>query len=285
MPVRWLVSRTVGVRGFWGMVAVLLFGYAAVTALADAVRAPSVPSVVLFVILLTFFAMAVVLALEAVASGLLRLAPDGYRTLFGRRRRWSDVLALGTGRVDGRDAAVVAVRPDDGDLVDQDAFTGFAEDETALVVAALRERVPVTPGFGELVVGAEHWREVEAEADRAAAVAAEVSGRTPLARDRVAYGFPGLVNTIRLDYGRNADGEGVELLVRAGVDLALVTHGRRWIRQTRRRSADAATQVGLLFGEHTCVVEGATAGGFDRLVVTVPGRRGLVFNAEEPDRF
>lgn len=128
------------------MVAVLLFGYAAVTALADAVRAPSVPSVVLFVILLTFFAMAVVLALEAVASGLLRLAPDGYRTLFGRRRRWSDVLALGTGRVDGRDAAVVAVRPDDGDLVDQDAFTGFAEDETALVVAALRERVPVTPG-------------------------------------------------------------------------------------------------------------------------------------------
>ena len=53
MPARWLVSRRVGVRGFWGAVAVLLFGYAATLALADAVRAPSVPSVVLFVNQLT----------------------------------------------------------------------------------------------------------------------------------------------------------------------------------------------------------------------------------------
>ena len=285
MPARWLVSRRVGVRGFWGAVAVLLFGYAATLALADAVRAPSVPSVVLFVILLTFFAMAVVLALESVSSGLLRLGADGYRTLLGRRRRWSEVLALGTGRVDGRDAAVVAVRADGGGLVDQDAFTGFAEDETALVVAALRERAPVTPGFREVVAGADHWRAVEAEADRASASAREVAGRTPLVRERVAYGFPGLADTIRLDYGTNAAGERVEMLVRDGVDLALVTHGRRWIRQTRRRSAYAPTQVGLLFGEHASVVEGATAGGFDRLVVTVPGRRDLVFNAEEPDRF
>ncbi len=282
---RWVVSRTVGARGFWGVAAVCLSGIGAWLALVDAVRQPSVPGVVLLVILLTFVAMAVVLATQAVASGLLRLTPQGYRIWLGPHRRWSDVLAIGTGRVDGRDTAVVAVRAPGERRVDQDAFAGFAEDEAPDLVAVLRHYVPRPPGFSGVVLGEDHWRAVEAEADLAVAEVERGCGRTPVARERVTYGFGGLVDTVRLDYGTNADGEGVELLVRDVVDLALVTRGRRWIRQTRRSSAYPPTQVGSLFGAHTTRVEGATAGGFDRLVVAVADGGRLVFNAEEPDRF
>ena len=48
---------------------------------------------------------------------------------------------------------------------------------------------------------------------------------------------------------------------------------------------EVAAQVGWLFEPHTTEVVASTGVGFDRLVVTVAGRKPLSFNAEEPDRF
>lgn len=280
----WLVSSRLRPRLAWSVGAVVLFAAAAGAAVWDAVRAPSVPTVVLAAILGSLLVMAVVLAAEAVASGILRVDQAGYRML-GRRRSWSEVLAIGTGRIEGRDAAVVVVRHDEPEVVAQEAFAGFTEEETDRVVATLRDRAGALPGFTEVVVPESWWQGVEAEADRAASVVQASCGREPVRRERVAFGFPGLVDAVLLDYGVTEAGEEVALYVRDGLDLGLVAHGRRWLRQTKRRSVDPATQVGLLFGPHEASIVAGEDGGFDRLIVEVPDRRRLVFNAEEPDRF
>lgn len=278
----WVVSRRSGRRGFWGLLAVALFGAAFVAALVGFVRAPHVDSGVLVAIVTPFLVMAIVLALEGLTQGMVRLDPAGFATPLGRRRAWADVLAIGTGLVDGRETPVVAVRGGSG--IEQDLFPGFSDDEAPRLVAALRERV-VPAGFASVDPGAQHWAAVDAEADRAEAVVRDTAGRRPVERERIEFGYPGLVHAVRLDYGTNDAGERVELIVRQGTTLALTAHGRRWLRQDRKRSADPATQVGLLFGPHTTEVLGATGGGFDRLVVRADGHKALPFNAEEPDRF
>lgn len=278
----WVVSQRSGRRAFWGVLGVAVFGAAAVGALRAFFTAPHVDSAVLVIITLPLLVMAGVLAYEGWAQGRLRLEEAGYVTPLGRRRSWADVLAIGTGLVEGRETPVVAVRSGGG--VAQDAFPGFADAEAPRLVAALRERVSPM-GFGSVDLGEEYWAEVEAEADRAASVVRASSGREPVTRERVDFGYPGLVSAIRLDYGTNDAGERVELLVRWATTLALTAQGRRWLRQDRKRSADPATQVGWLFGPHTVEVQPGTAGGFDRLRVRAEGQRPLPFNAEEPDRF
>lgn len=280
----WVVSRRIGWRGLWGAVGILVFGAAAVASIAAFARAPHVDSFVLVIITVPFLVMAMVLAWEGLGQGLVKLDAAGYSTPLGRRRSWSDVLAVGTGQVEGRETPVVAVRAGEGFPVGQDIFTGFSDAEAPRLVDALRSRVhPV--GFDGLDLGPDWWARVEAEADRSASVVRELCGREPVARERVEFGFPGLVSAVRLDYGPNDAGERVELLVRTASDLAVTAEGRRWLRQNRKRSGDPATQVGWLFEPHTTEVVPSTGAGFDRLVVTVTGRKPLPFNAEEPDRF
>ena len=279
----WVVSRRTGRRGLWGLAGVAVFGALAAAAVAAFVRAPHVDSGVMLVIAVTFLLAAVVLALEGLARGLVHVDAQGYRTPMGLRRAASDVLAVGTGQVEGDRVPVVAVRGTSGGP-EQDVFTGFADQDSDRLVAALRERLhPV--GLAGALPGEDYWARVEAEAERAASVVAAAGGRRPLSRDRVEFGYPGLATALRLDYGTNDAGEGVELVVRESTTLAVVAAGRRWFRQDRKRSADPASQVEWLFGPHTTTVEPSTGTGFDRLVVSVEGRRPLVFNAEEPDRF
>lgn len=279
----WIVSHSTGRRGFWGVVGVLVFGALTVAAVVGFVRAPHVDSGVLVAIAAPFFVMALVLAVEGPGQGLVRVDADGYRTIMGVRRSWTHVLGVGVGQVDGRRVPVVAVRAA-GREPEQDAFPGFAEADADRLVGALRDRVQPA-GFAEVTLGEDYWARVEAEAARAASIAAEASGRQPTGRERVEFGYPGLPSAIRLDYGTNDAGERVELLVRESATLAVVASGRRWLRQDRKRSADPATQVEALFAPHTTTMKPSTGTGFDRLVVSGAGRRSLVFNAEEPDRF
>ena len=280
----WIVSRRSGWRGLWGVAGVLVFGAAAAASVRAFVLAPHVDSFVLVLITVPFLVMAVVLAFEGLGQGMVRVDDAGYTTPLGRRRTWPEVLAVGTGQVEGRETPVVAVHTDEGFPVAQDVFTGFADAEASRLVEALRTRVRPA-GFDGVRLDQDWWSEVEAEADRAVAVVGEAAGRQPLGRERVPYGFPGLVSAVRLDYGDNAAGERVELVSRQSTDLAVTAHGRRWLRQNRKRSPDPASQVGWLFEPHTTEVLAAAGAGFDRLVVTVEGRKPLTFNAEEPDRF
>lgn len=278
-------SRRTAARGFWGLVGVVVFGLATVAAAIAFVQAPHVDSAVLILIVAPFLVMAVVLAWDGVGQGIARLERDHYRLLAGPPRPYDDVLAIGKGLVDGREVPVVALRDSGAFPVVADTYIGFADADADTLVDALRSRVEA-PGFDGVELGAEYWAEVDAEAERAASVVRETGGREAVARERVEFGFPGLITAIRLDYGTNDAGERVELLVRQSTDLALTTHGRRWLRQHRKRSADPATQVGWLFGEHTAEVVPTKGAGFDRLVVRGEGGPGkLMFNAEEPDRF
>lgn len=281
----WVVSRRTGRRLLWGALGVCLFGAVAVAAVLAFLARPHVDSGVLVLITVPFLVLAVVLALEGLSQGLVRLDADGYAPPLGTRRAWADVLALGTGRVDGHEVPVVAVRTA-GDLpVVQDVFTGFTDDDVPRLLAALRERAGDLPGFAGVALSDAAWARVEAEADRAASVVRETAQREPVSRERVSFGYPGLVSAIRLDYGPNDAGEGVALFIREDADLALTAHGRRWLRQNRKRSADAATQVAWLFGPHTSEVVPSDGAGFDRLIVRAGEHRPLPFNAEEPDRF
>ncbi|MFT3877868.1 MAG: hypothetical protein QM708_15820 [Propioniciclava sp.] len=278
-------SRRTAARGFWGIAGVVVFGLATVAAAIMFAQAPHVDSAVLIVIVAPFLVMAVVLAWDGVGQGIARLEGDHYRLLAGPPRPYRDVLAIGKGLVDGREVPVVALRDSGAFPVVADTYIGFADADADTLLDALRARVNA-PGFAGIELGASYWAEVEAEADRAVAVVRSSCGREPLSRDRVEFGFPGLVSAVRLDYGLNDAGERVELLVRQSTDLALTAHGRRWLRQNRKRSADPATQVGWLFGEHTAEIMPTKGAGFDRLVVRGEGGpRKLMFNAEEPDRF
>lgn len=280
-----VVSRLTKRRILWGALAGVAFTGVAMWAIVSAVGSPSVPSVVLALILTSLAAMAVVLAVDAVWQGILRVGPRGYATHLTRPHPWSNVLAIGTAYVEGRPVPVVALRATDGFVVTQDALRGFAAEETDVVLAALREAVPELPGFGELSLDAAWWATVDAEAERAMGVVRHTTGREPEARERVSFGFPGLTSAIRLDYGTNEVGERIELFVRQGLDLAFTTQGRRWLRQHRRREVDAAELVAYLFDDHDVTVAPTQGTGFDRLEVSVPGHKPLVFNAEEPDRF
>jgi len=285
MGATWVVSGRVGVRAAVGALGVAVFGAVALWALGAAVRDPNVPSIALALMTAPFALMALVLAVEGVGGGLVRVDDDGYRSPLGRRRVWADVLGVGRGRVEGRVLPVVAVRADEGFVVTQDTFKAVPDEEADRLVDAYRDRVPTAPGFGSVHLGEGWWRQVEAEADRAAAVVRETSGREPVARRRVEFGFPGLASALLLDYGTNDAGEGVALVVREDAVLALVVDGCRYLRQTRRRSADAAAQVGLLFGDHTTTRVDSDGAGFDGLRVDTASGRPLRFNAEEPDRF
>ena len=279
----WIVARRTGARGFWGLAGVLVFGALTTAAVVGFVRAPHVDSGVLVLIAAPFLVMAVVLAVEGLGQGLLRVDAHGYRTVMGLRRAWSDVLAVGIGQLEGQRVPVVAVRGSGG-APQQDAFVGFADADAERLVSALHGHVDPA-GFAGVTLGADYWEAVEAEAERAASVVAQGSGRQPVARERVEFGYPGLCSAVRLDYGTNDVGEGVELLVREATTLALVASGQRWLRQDRKRSPDPATQVEALFGPHTTTLRPSTGAGFDRLLVSTDGQRTLVFNAEEPDRF
>lgn len=281
----WVVSRRTVSRASWGAAGVLLFGAAAGWALVGAVAEPSVPSIVLALIAGVLAVFALALAGESIGSGVVHLDGEGYAAPLAGRRSWRDVLDVGTGMVDGRVVPVVAVlTPAQEFVVTQDVFPGFADQEADELVRRMTGFVPATPGFVDVSLPEAWWTAAEAEADRAEAAARAASGRRPSERRRIEFGFPGLVSAILLDYGTNASGEGVQLICRLHTDLALVVDGRRYLRQNRRRSGDAAAQVASLFADHTTQLRPGD-GGFDLAVVTPAGGRPLRFNAEEPDRF
>lgn len=283
-PGRWVVSRRTGVRAAWSLLGVAVFAVATVVAAAMFARDPQVDSFVLILIAAPFLVMAVVLGVEVVGQGLVRVDAAGYATVLGRRRRWADVLAVEAANIGGRDVAAVAVRDAAEPLgLGQDVFTGFADAEASELVATLRGFVD-PPGLAGVRVPEAWWVEANAEAQRASAVVREATGREPVAVERIEFGFTGLPTALYLDYGTNPAGDGVGLIVRRATDLALIRDGRRWLRQHRRRSPDPATQVGALFGPLTVTVVPSDGAGLDRLVVEADGGR-IVFNAEEPDRY
>lgn len=283
-PIRF-VSRLTRRRALWGGVAILGSGAIAVAAVLAAITEQSVPSIVLAAIVVALALMAGVLAIDGVSQGVLRVNSDGYATHLTGLHPWHSVLALGTATVEGRRLPTVALRSIDGFVVEQDLLRGFADDEGEAVLDVLDQHAPPLPGFGDVVLDAAWWATVEAEAERAIGVVRESAAREPISRERVPFGFPGLTSAIRLDYGTNLAGERVELIVRQGLDLALTTQDRRWLRQHRRRSPDAATQVAPLFGEHQVKLRPDRGTGFDRITVSLPDQRPLTFNAEEPDRY
>lgn len=286
-PGRWVVSRRTGWRGLWGAVGVLVFGAAAVAAVVAFVREPHIDSGVLVLITVPFLVMAVVLAIEGLGQGLVRVDASGYATPLGRRRAWADVLAVGTGLVEGQETPVVALRSDSALGVEQEAFPGFAGEEAATLVEALSTHASGS-GFSGVEPSEAWWEDVEAEAERVASVVRTRSGREPLGRERIPFGFGSVPNAVRLYYGRNSSEEHVDLIVHGGTELALTVDGRRYLRQHRKRSGDAAEQLGLLFATHTTDVVPTTGAGFDRLRLRfdeVHGVRPMWFNAEEPDRF
>lgn len=282
------MSRRTRGRLLGAALALAVVAAAVVWAVADAVREPSVPSVVLAAILLAAGLGAVVLAGEAFGSGFVRVTDGGYRVPLGTPRRWTDVLAVGTAVLEGRQVPTVALRggTDDPFGVVTDTFAGFADADADALLAELRGRTPHATGdFSPVRLPASWWTEVEAEATRVRDAVEATSGRRPVASARVELGYPGLASAVLLDYGTNEAGEGVQVLVRRSADLALVRDGVRYVRQVRKRTPDASGEVGLLLGPHTTEVLPAVDYGFAQAVVTVDGRRPLRFNAEEPDRF
>lgn len=282
---RWIISRRTAFRGVWGLIGVVVFGVAAVAAIIGFVRAPHVDSAVLVLIVLPFFVMALVLAWEALSQGMVKVDGAGFSTPQGAHRAWGDVLAVGVGEVDGRSTPVVAVRSQGRFPIAQESFPGFADDEAERLVEEFRARGGDGVGFAGVRVSNQWWADAEAEADRVAGIVRAETGREPLSRERVPFGYPGVLSALRLDYGTNDAGERVEVFCRRTSDLALTHGGHRWLRQNRKRSADPATQVAWLFGPYEIVERPSTGAGFDRIALVAPDRKPLPFNAEEPDRF
>lgn len=281
---RWLVSRRTVVRAVWSLLGVAVFAAATVAALVMFVGDPQVDSFVLILIAAPFLVMAVVLGVEVIGQGLLRVDAAGYATVLGRRRPWHDVLAFGTAQVGGREVVTVAARDAGQPLgIGQDVLSGFADAEASDLLATMRGFVQ-PPGLAGVVVPEGWWVEANAEAQRASAVVREATGLEPAAVERIEFGFPGLRTALWLDYGTNPAGDQIGLIVRRATDLALTRDGRRWLRQHRRRSPDPATQVAALLAATTAVVLPADGGGLDRLVIEADGQR-ITFNAEEPDRY
>lgn len=281
----WIVSRRTGWRALWGGLGVLVFGAATLYSVLGLLRAPQVDSAVLVLIAVPFFVMALVLAWDGLCQGLVHLDAVGYRTPRKGRRPWSEVLAVGMGEVDGRIMPVLALRAEGEPFpIAQEAFPGFADNEAPRLVAAVRAFCGEGAGFVGLTATHQWWRDAEVEADRVAEIVSNACGRHPVARERTEFGYP-IPSAIRLDYGSNDAGERVEVFCRRTSDLSLSTHGRRWLRQNRKRSPDPATQVALLFGAHTVTQTPNKGAGFDRIVVVPEGGKPIPFNAEEPDRF
>lgn len=283
----WIVSRRSRGRLLWSVGVLAVVAVPVVVAVLEAVREPSVPSVVLAAILVALGAASVVLAGESFGSGFVKLDAAGYRVPMGTPRAWSDVLAVGWAAVEGREVVAVAVHsPGETFPVVSDLFPGFDGPDAEALAHALRARAPEAAGdFSGVDLPSSWWAEVEAEASRVRAVVAETTGREPLSSERIVWGYPGLVSAVLLDYGVNDAGEGVQVLIRRSADLAVVREGVRYVRQVRKRTPDAATEVGLLFDDHTMDVMPATGHGFAQAVITLPGRRPLRFTAEEPDRY
>lgn len=281
----WSVSRRTGWRTLWGGLAALIFGAATVSAVLGLVNAPQVDSAVLVLIAVPFLVMALVLAWDGITQGFVHMDAAGYRTPGGRLRPWTKVLAVGVGEVDGRIVPVVALHAEDESFpITQEVFPGFAEIEAPRLVSALRAFCGEGSGFAGVVVPNQWWQDAEAEADRVVAVVRDDCGRMPVSRDRVEFGLP-ILSAVRLDYGQNDDGDRVEVFCRRTSDLSFSSRGRRWLRQNRKRSADPATQVSMLFGAHTVIEKPNRGAGFDRVVVVPEAGKPLPFNAEEPDRF
>lgn len=299
MSGRWFVSGRSRVRLAWTALVLVVVASGVVWAVLDALREPSVPSIVLAAILASLAAGAVVLAGEAFGSGFVRLTADGYRAPLGALRRWADVLAIGSASVEGRRVPAVALRawPEKASgtsgvsrfpefPVVMDTFVGFTEAEGDALAAEFAARAPGAPGeFSSIVLPPSWWAAVDTEAARVREAVAAASGRHPVAEARVELGYPGLASALLLDYGDNDAGEQVQVLVRLASDLALVVDGVRFLRQARKRTPDAAAEVEALFGPHGTELLPATDLALAQAVVTVEGRRPLRFNAEEPDRF
>jgi hypothetical protein len=112
-------------------------------------------------------------------------------------------------------------------------------------------------------------------------VVADAISRDPLARERVSYGYPGLVSAIRLDYGTNEAGRPGGGACAVAPAISRWHEGRRWLRQNRKRSADPASQVAWLLGTYQLTEAAEWGAGFDKVTVQVEGQRPLRFNAEE----
>lgn len=286
MARRWIVSSRSRGAAAWSVPAVALFVGVAGWTIADVVREVSVPSVVLAAIVTAAALVAVIVAGQSVSAGFVRLDDDGYATPLGTPRRWADVLAVGRVRREGAVVPAVAVRSGEGFPIAHDTFTAFTDADADALLAEVRARAPHAVGdFGAVDLPAAWWAEVEAEAARIRGEVEAASGRLPVAQRRVEFGYPGLTSAILLDYGRNDAGEGVEVVVRRSPDLALVRDGVRYLRQARKKTPDAAAEVGVLFDAHTTEILPGTDLAWPQAVVTAEGRRPLRFNAEEPDLF
>ena len=284
----WFRSSTLPAKMVWLALGGLTVGVLAIWAVADASTAPSVPSVMLAALALVGAVALYTMLAEAVASSMVHLSPQAYAAPVSPARRWEDVLAISTGQVEGRRVPVVALRvPEGGFPLSQDVFTGFVDADADRLVSAMLQWRPeaADASFAGVVVPQSWWAEVDAEAERVTDTVAAASGRRPVARERIEFGYPGLASAVRLDYGPNQAGEGVEVIVKRTAELAVVIDGTRYLRQRRKRTPEAATEVEALFGDHTTIVHPGDGLAFDEAVVTTADGVALRFNAEEPDRF
>lgn len=282
-----VLARRLRLRAGVSALAVAVFGWASLAAVAAALRAPNVPSITLALIATSWAVAVVVMAAESVGGSVLLLSEAGYRTGLTPLRPWPQVVRIATGWVDNQRVPVVA-RRDEGDFpVAEDTLTGFAEPDADRALAAFSAWAPAAGhgDFSSVVLPPAHRAAFEATADRVTAEVRAATGREPGGRVWAEFGFPGLVSALVLDYGINAAGEGVQVIVRHAADVALLADGRRHLRVTKRRSLPVAAQVGVLFGEHTTTEVPSRGTGFDQLRVDAPGQRPAWFNAEEPDRY
>lgn len=282
-----VLARRLRVRAAVSALAVAVFGWASLASLGAALATPDVPSITLALIATSWAVAVAVMAAESVGSSVLLLSEAGYRTVLTPLRPWAQVIRVATGLVDNQRVPVVA-RRDAGDFpVAEDALTGFAEPDTDRALAALGAWAPDAEGgdFSSVLLAPDQRAAFEAEAARVVDDVRAETGREPSSRGWTEFGFPGLASAIVLDYGTNAHGEAVQVVVRHGADVALVVDGRRHLRVTKRRSLPTAAQVAVLFGDHTTTPVPSTGTGFDQLRVDAAGQRPAWFNAEEPDRY
>lgn len=283
-----IVSERIGVRSAVGLLAVVLFGAAAVWTVGAAFTAAAMPQLVVAAIAVSWFVVVAVMAAESVSSSVVVCSEQGYRRPLGGLRPWRRVVRVGTGMIEGQRAPTVALL-DDGDFpISQDTFGSFASsgDAQALVNGLLAWAPEAAAGdFSSVDLGEGLRAEIERTADEVAGEVEQATAKRPLSREWIEFGYPGLASAILLDYGENEAGEGVQLIVRRRVDLAIVSEGRRWLRVTKKRTPGVAEGCRALFGPHTTTRQDAVGLGFDQLIVSAAGQRPVQFNAEEPDRF
>lgn len=258
-------------------------------AVSAAIAQPDVSQVVLATILVAMGVMVLVMAGIGLASGVVLLSPAGYRKPLGGIRPWSRVLRVGTYREEGLTCPAVALRSDGDFPIQQELFESFAGDDNAeRLVAALVAWVPQAAhdDFSTVTLDASLREEIEASADEVTAAVEQGTGRRPRSRAWIEYGFPGLPTAILLDYGENAQGEGVQIVARRRIDLRLLAEDRAWLRATGKRKGSIESQVAalaMLFGPHE--TRWREVHRYAQLLVRADGQPTLKFEPEEPDRY